>query len=410
MMAASDKPSVKSSAENLCKACSKATKSGIKCTVCESAFHASCAVRITGVRVTGYNELCCSKCSAPDDAGESEFTNQCESRLLKTNETLNAVILQLMEDRDLLKIELQDIMEKLCELTLNSRKPEMSRQELHRKISKTSMSRQTGTETEPQNVGYSVTEPSIIPERESGATSGNREDQRRQRRSHTSGEDDTHGDSHSKAEAECQRQPRMSTVGAVISNDKLRADAAPADCRDRTQCDIGAKQNGRNSQFVDPKRAYAAIHEEATRRMAQEIIDLGSAEGTSDNDGWKTVNKNRRRNRARDKLVSRTASDCAIIGASQQSSKLKSVPKTVSLYITRLTPNTSAADIEEQLKERSPEAKAVEMFSKFPDIYKSFKVTINIDNYDSVMTPEAWPTGVRVDKFFHWRVKKQTTA
>lgn len=82
----------------------------------------------------------------------------------------------------------------------------------------------------------------------------------------------------------------------------------------------------------------------------------------------------------------------------------------VSLYVTRLSIKTKSTDIEEYLAHRFPEIKAVEMTSRYPEAYKSFKVTLNRDSLDAVMSPEVWPEGARVDRFFHWRMKGERAA
>lgn len=158
---------------------------------------------------------------------------------------------------------------------------------------------------------------------------------------------------------------------------------------------------GNDAKYIEPKQIFAAVHEAVTNTKFQEIINLESNKVAETHNNWELVN--RRRGRAR---KGRKHGDSAIVGTSELSGKLKSVPKTVSLYVTRLSPETSAADVGAQLMSRFPEIKAVEMPSKFPEIYKSFKVTLNRDNYEAVMAPEIWPAGVRVDRFFYRREQK----
>lgn len=103
--------------ENVCKSCSRPTKSEVKCKYCRAAFHPSCAVRIAGMKVIGFNELCCPKCyetSESDDANGAEISYQ---QLAKTNDTLNTVILKLMANQDALKGDLSEIQERLQDFT-----------------------------------------------------------------------------------------------------------------------------------------------------------------------------------------------------------------------------------------------------------------------------------------------------
>lgn len=159
-------------------------------------------------------------------------------------------------------------------------------------------------------------------------------------------------------------------------------------------------------KYIEPKRAFAAIHEEVTRAKTREIIDLGSTDKPGNETEWKLV-KERRKNR---QISKRNRDEGGVLGTSLQPTKLKAVPKTASLHVTRLSTETRDVDVKELLADRFPEVGVEEMQSRFPEVYKSFKVTVNQDNYKMAMLPEIWPVGVRVSRFFHWRAQKKTLA
>lgn len=119
-------------------------------------------------------------------------------------------------------------------------------------------------------------------------------------------------------------------------------------------------------------------------------------------DTWKVSNGRRKRTRMRGKHA-----DTAIIGSSSETNRMKAVPEIVTLYVTRLSTETRAVDVTTQLRNRFPEVKTEEVTSRFPDIYKSFKVTLHKSNYEAAMKPDVWPAGVRVDRFFHRRPRRE---
>lgn len=163
-------------------------------------------------------------------------------------------------------------------------------------------------------------------------------------------------------------------------------------------CDTGSgvKNKNANGALVDSGEFCATIRKvPATKQVAREVGCLGDAK----EDDWKEVKRRRRSNR----IPGRGKDDRKILGTSKQADGLKSILRTVSLYVTRLSPETTAADIEGLLAERSPGVKAEEMRSRYPEVYKSYKVAIDETHFDAVMLPEVWPVGVRVDRYFHWR-------
>lgn len=48
--------------QKLCGSCNRPTKADIKCTVCNTCYHAACSVRIPGMKIVGFNQLECVHC------------------------------------------------------------------------------------------------------------------------------------------------------------------------------------------------------------------------------------------------------------------------------------------------------------------------------------------------------------
>lgn len=119
--------------ENPCKSCLRATKSNIRCIKCKSSYHAACAVRIRGIRVTGYNELQCPECVEASEALGGEDAAPGTKQLIESNRVLNTVVLRLMEDRDVLKSEIIKLSGKIHEITLHFQCEDVSR---HKKANK----------------------------------------------------------------------------------------------------------------------------------------------------------------------------------------------------------------------------------------------------------------------------------
>lgn len=390
-MAPVNKSDLQANSGKTCSSCSKATKSEIVCVVCERAYHASCAVRITGMKVTGYNELCCPTCSLPDNGGEDTTTNarqQYDGGLIKTNETLNAVILRLMADQESLKNQLHEFGDKLCQLTINcSRKSSRQNSDIEAFEVATIASMKpvlnpNSAETQKSELAENSPATRACEWKNSGVALKTL----------------IESDSEHQRQVGCQRQ--LHPVG-----EKSRI---PSGSRRQN----GESKNGKiPTKYIQPKDAYAAIQEAVTESKLQRVIALGEEDRNAKNaryGEWKTVEK--RHSRRQTAYNSNAPQDRkgwgGIIGTSKDASKIKAVPKTASIYVTRLTPETSAQDVKELLDAQFHEVKVEEKSSRFPEIYKSFKVTLNEGSLSAVLSPDVWPEGVRVSKFFQWKTPK----
>lgn len=109
-------------------------------------------------------------------------------------------------------------------------------------------------------------------------------------------------------------------------------------------------------------------------------------------DQWTTVGKTRKR-----RVV--TGSNRDLPG------NIKGVPKQLAIHAYRIDPNTTARDLENQLKSQFQEVTCESLNSKHPDLYSSFKVSISEDNFKKAMDPAIWPYGACIQRFFEIRKK-----
>lgn len=80
------------------------------------------------------------------------------------------------------------------------------------------------------------------------------------------------------------------------------------------------------------------------------------------------------------------------------------------LHVTRVNPKKTTVDVLNYVNSKiqshmtsknvHPNAKVVQLNSKFPDVYSSFKITINSEFIKDLLEPQFWPKGVAVRKFY----------
>ena len=92
-----------------------------------------------------------------------------------------------------------------------------------------------------------------------------------------------------------------------------------------------------------------------------------------------------------------------IVGSSSSPSVLKDVPKMASIHIYRLMPNTDTEEVTNHLKPVAPKVAVHKLNSRYPSKYSSFQLTVNFENREAVMNPAIWPSGTKLNRFFHLR-------
>ncbi|KAG5872589.1 hypothetical protein JTB14_029707 [Gonioctena quinquepunctata] len=138
--------------------------------------------------------------------------------------------------------------------------------------------------------------------------------------------------------------------------------------------------------FTHKEVNTAIVTAEATNKM-RDIQDLGI---NSDEQKWEKVSyrkhfKNNRR---------------YMVGGNEEISGISTLPKVISLHVTRFTSNTNSDDLKKVLVKHFPEVGCEEHPSKLPDLYASMKVTIKQENFSRTWQREIWPSGALVSRFF----------
>lgn len=122
-------------------------------------------------------------------------------------------------------------------------------------------------------------------------------------------------------------------------------------------------------------------------------------------EGWtEVVRRNRNKTRKREST--------AIIGSLIENGdpKIKVAPRKCFLYVSRLDKDTESKSLVDLLRRDFPEVKCDPLASKYPEHYSSFKVTLDLHNFEKAMNPELWPNGAYVTRFFHPRKKNQVAT
>lgn len=79
---------------------------------------------------------------------------------------------------------------------------------------------------------------------------------------------------------------------------------------------------------------------------------------------------------------------------------MKAIDRKVSLFVSRISVDTTLEDFTNMAKAIFPEAECEKLQSKHPDKYSSFKTTIDAKNIARAKERDAWPNGAYVSKFF----------
>lgn len=85
--------------------------------------------------------------------------------------------------------------------------------------------------------------------------------------------------------------------------------------------------------------------------------------------------------------------------------KLQGVPRSISLHVYRLSPDTTSEQVTSFLKDKFPEVKCEKLTSKHPDEYSSFRVDVHQTNYEKALDPNLWPVNTCVRRFLFPRQK-----
>lgn len=153
----------------------------------------------------------------------------------------------------------------------------------------------------------------------------------------------------------------------------------------KTNNNAASKQNTNNTK-IDVKTVSAAILQAQTENKMKEINDLKDTSGEE----YKNVTYKKKTRRY---VVGRNSQDGTEV-------KVQTIPRTVTLHVTRLAPRTKPEDLKSGLINIFPEVICEPHQSKHPDVYTSMKVTISQENYSKAWRRDTWPNGALVSRFF----------
>ncbi|KAK9731217.1 hypothetical protein QE152_g13827 [Popillia japonica] len=149
---------------------------------------------------------------------------------------------------------------------------------------------------------------------------------------------------------------------------------------------------------INNKTAHST--EDGSNNIIPEQSDY--KERGEDRQEWKTVKSKSNRKRSGKPLPT-------VVGA-QTNCTVKASARNAYLFVSRIATNTQKEDLLNFLRTQFPEADCEEITSRYPDKYKSFKVTIHLENYEAAMNPDIWPRDVLVTRFFHRRSRAQNNT
>ncbi|KAJ3656835.1 hypothetical protein Zmor_015880 [Zophobas morio] len=154
-------------------------------------------------------------------------------------------------------------------------------------------------------------------------------------------------------------------------------------------------QGDKDKKVKKTLRGYSELQEPV--QDDNETLDNNKTLQNED-DNWNKVKSKKKHHRESNKPIT---------GCTVDNSTLKTVPRRSFIHVYRLNPSTTTKDIEDHLCMSNIRTFGVEKLqSRYPDLYSSFKVTIDHKDQDVAMKPETWPPASCVNRFFHRILKK----
>lgn len=182
----------------------------------------------------------------------------------------------------------------------------------------------------------------------------------------------------------------FSTKNESHEPNKLPIDGETKPMKNKNVNDKQTK-NVSSSQKISNEVLSKALLEAQTATKLNEII-YATDDSKETSKEWSTA-KTRKSHRK----------TSGIVGKSKQVTEIKTAPRKSFLHISRLSPETTVAQITKVVKQTFPEAVCEQLQSKYPEHYTSFKVTIDLENFEKALNPELWPSGTYVSRFFQKR-------
>lgn len=203
-----------------------------------------------------------------------------------------------------------------------------------------------------------------------------------------------------------QKNNRLKTTDKVgIDKSEGRTYGAGEDTGKKTK-NVNKNNQDKRPEITEKQCSTALLGVQTQKRCSEPInLDMEGnepniTEGSdlNEREDWATVVYKHRRKPTRGQQT--------IVGEMKSGdgpATLKAIPRLAHLHVYKLEPNTTADEVQKFLKDRFPEVKCEPMKSKYPELYASFKVTVDMSNLDEAMNPSVWPQGTCINKFFYLR-------
>lgn len=158
----------------------------------------------------------------------------------------------------------------------------------------------------------------------------------------------------------------------------------------------------------DPKRSGFSFPDSENVNNLENISSESGLVLANEND--KSHNKQKMKiNRNDDfKLVTRKKRRKPEILGKNTTSNLKGVAKMASVYVSRIDASSSLDSVSAHLKENGFTNFDVKLgYSKYPELYQSYVVTVPATKIDEIKRPDLWPEGACVSNFLYHLVRSR---
>lgn len=201
-------------------------------------------------------------------------------------------------------------------------------------------------------------------------------------------------------------QMQVEDIQSGLVNTK-QIEKTPSDLKHTDETKVMGKQSKQNQTTVSlplsnnsPKASYASVIKSVSNLEKDMVIQPRKHKGNEKgSDETVRVVTNKKRINNKNKVILGTANNLSIKGAVKQGH----------VHAFGFDPKVNKDEIVTYLKENNIEGVSCEkMQSRRPDHYSSFKISFPMENLERIKSPNLWPVGVKVNRFFHYNINSRT--
>ena len=167
--------------------------------------------------------------------------------------------------------------------------------------------------------------------------------------------------------------------------------ARPLQRRDRHQASTSSQ--ARNILHRDRDQASTSSQ---ARNLQQECNNDQQEQTNIVENEWKIAGRNRRRQRVKPEGY--------VVGSRTSSTGLSGVERVFDLFIGGCNCETNVEDIKSYCNDLGVDLKKVEILQTKSEWYRAFKISVFLSDRDRLMSPETWPKGIFIRKFYKARI------